>query len=230
MLATGPAAVRAYRDKYSGYESEIASAMAGRAIQRRANLVFIGTTSLYGSGSSQYNRIRVPADVLGGTDDIRFRELGRSKSYGTSHLSAESVTALVRLAEQSQTGVRVNSIFGEGVNPKLRKVRYGLDLLGWPAGELLRHGRQRIVYGISLAGNLLPYLIGAEDKPRYIFPARSGDDVAKISEWWMQRWLARRIQSADVLAEVARHHADRPVNHGARVPLPPPDKPDDGLF
>ena len=230
MLATGPAAVRAYRDKYSGYESEIASAMAGRAIQRRANLVFIGTTSLYGSGSSQYNRIRVPADVLGGTDDIRFRELGRSKSYGTSHLSAESVTALVRLAEQSQTGVRVNSIFGEGVNPKLRKVRYGLDLLGWPAGELLRHGRQRIVYGISLAGNLLPYLIGAEDKPRYIFPTRSGDDVAKISEWWMQRWLARRIQSADVLAEVARHHADRPVNHGARVPLPPSDKPDDGLF
>ena len=73
MLAVGPAAVRAYRDKYSGYESEIASAMAGRAIQRRANLVFIGTTSLYGSGSSQYNRIRIPADVLGGTDDIRFR-------------------------------------------------------------------------------------------------------------------------------------------------------------
>jgi hypothetical protein len=224
MLATGPAAVRAYRDKYSGYESEIASAMAGRAIQRRANLVFIGTTSLYGSGSSQYNRIRVPADVLGGTDDIRFRELGRSKSYGTSHLSAESVTAL------SQTGVRVNSIFGEGVNPKLRKVRYGLDLLGWPSGELLQHGRQRIVYGISLASNLLPYLIGAEDKPRYLFPVRSGGDVAKISEWWMQRWLAHRIQSADVLAEVARHHADRPVNHGARVPLPPADKPDDGLF
>ena len=184
MLAASPAAVRAYRDKYSGYESEIASAMAGRAIQRRANLVFIGTTSLYGSGSSQYNRIRVPADVLGGTDDIRFRELGRSKSYGTSHLSAESVTALVRLAEQSQTGVRVNSIFGEGVNPKLRKVRYGLDLLGWPAGELLQHGRQRIVYGISLASNLLPYLIGAEDKPRLHLPRavrrRRGQDLRLV--------------------------------------------------
>ena len=176
MLAASPAAVRAYRDKYSGYESEIASAMAGRPIQRRTNLVFLGTTSLYGSGSSQYNRIQIPAEVLGGTADIRFRELGRSKSYGTSHLSTESVTALVRLAEQSKTGVRVNSIFGEGVNPKLRKVRTGLELLGWPADALLQHGRQRIVYGVSLVGNLLPYLIGADDKPDYIFPPGAGDD------------------------------------------------------
>ncbi|WP_395110607.1 Druantia anti-phage system protein DruA [Actinomadura sp. SCN-SB] len=221
MLAASPTAVHAYRDKYSGYESEIASAMAGRPIRRRTNLVFIGTTSLYGSGSSQYNRIRVPAEVLGGTSDIRFRELGRSKSYGTSHLSAESVTALVRLAEQSKTGVRVNSIFGEGVNPKLRKVRSGLELLGWPADMLLQHGRQRIVYGVSLVDNLLPYLIGAEEEPDYSFPADVGDDVEKISSWWMQRWLARRIQSDAVLAEISRHHIDRPVSHGARVTLPP---------
>jgi hypothetical protein len=230
MLAASPAAVRAYRDKYSGYESEIASAMAGRPIRRRTNLVFLGTTSLYGSGSSQYNRIRVPADVLGGTADIRFCELGRSKSYGTSHLSAESVNALVRLAEQSKTGVRVNSIFGEGVNPKLRKVRAGLDLLGWPADVLLQHGRQRIVYGVSLVSNLLPYLIGAEDEPEYIFPLGAGDDVEKISSWWMRRWLARRIQSHDVLAEVSRHRVDRPVSHGARVTLPSLPTPEVTLF
>ncbi|GGU90107.1 hypothetical protein GCM10010182_00700 [Actinomadura cremea] len=230
MLAASPAAVRAYRDKYSGYESEIASAMAGRPIQRRTNLVFLGTTSLYGSGSSQYNRIRVPAEVLGGTADIRFCELGRSKSYGTSHLSTESVTALVRLAEQSKTGVRVNSIFGEGVNPKLRKVRAGLDLLGWPADVLLQHGRQRIVYGVSLVSNLLPYLIDAEDEPDYIFSPEADDDIEKISGWWMRRWLARRIQSQDVLAKVSRHHVDRPVSHGARVTLPLLPDPEDTLF
>lgn len=231
MLAVSPAAVRAYRDKYSGYHSEIASAVAGLPIQRRANLAFIGTTSLYGSGSSQYNRIRVPAAVLGGTADIEFKQLGKSRSYGTSHLSGNSVTALVRLAEQSSTGARVNSIFGEGVNPKLRKVRTGLSLLGWPAGELLQHGRQRIVYGISLVSNLLPYLLGADDQPDYVFPAGTADDVDKISGWWMQRWLAHRIQSEDVLAEVARHRTDRPeVGHGARVSLPALDKPEDTLF
>lgn len=230
MLAASPTVVRAYKDKYAGYESEIASTMAGRPIRRRTNLVFLGTTSLYGSGSSQYNRIRVPADVLDGTADIQFRELGRSKSYGTSHLSAESVSALVRMAEQSKSGVRVNSIFGEGVNPKLRKVRAGLDLLGWPADVLLQHGRQRIVYGVSLIGNLLPYLVGAHDEPDYIFPVEAGNDVEKISSWWMRRWLVRRIQSQDVLTEICRHHVNRPVSHGARVILPPPPEADDVIF
>ena len=220
MLAVSPSAVRAYRDKYSGYHSEIASATAGRPIQRRANLAFVGTTSLFGSGASQYNRIRIPAAVLGGTAGIDFRQLGKSRAYGTSHLSSDSVTALVRLAEQSSTGARVNSIFGEGVNPKLRKVRTGLALLGWPAGELIQHGRQRIVYGISLVSNLLPYLLGADDHPDYVFPPATEDDVDKISEWWMQRWLAHRIHSEDVLAQITRHHTDRPVSHGARVTLP----------
>jgi hypothetical protein len=230
MLAVSPAAVRAYRDKYSGYHSEIASAMAGRPIQRRANLAFIGTTSLYGSGASQYNRVRIPAAVLGGTADIEFEQLGKSRAYGTSHMSSDSVTALVRLAEQTSTGARVNSIFGEGVNPKLRKVRAGLALLGWPAGELLQHGRQRIVYGISLISNLLPYLLGADKQPDYAFPAKPANDVDRIAGWWMQRWLAHRIQSADVLAEVARHHSDRPVSHGARVALPALDEREPTLF
>lgn len=222
MLAVSPSVVHAYRDKYSGYASEIASAMAGRPIRRRTNLVFIGTTSLYGGGSSQYNRVRIPAEVLGGRGDVDFLQLGKSRSFGTSHLSAESVSALVRLAEQSRAGVRVNSIFGEGVNPKLRKVRYGLDLLGWPSDQLLQHGRQRIVYGASLVRNLLPYLLGIDARPDYIFPQKTGDDVVAISEWWLHRWLSRRIGSPAVLDAVGGHQLDRPVRHGARVILPEP--------
>jgi len=182
--------------------------------------VFVGTTSLYGSGSSQYNRIRIPADALGGKGGIEFRQLGRSRSFGTSHLSADAVSSLVRLAEQSQTGVRVNSIFGEGVNPKLRKVRHGLDLLGWPSDELLQHGRQRIVYGVRLVGNLLSYLLGVDSEPSYLFRRTSTGDVKTISEWWMHRWLVQRIRSTAVLDAVSEHQRDRPVHHGARVLLP----------
>jgi hypothetical protein len=222
MLAVSPFTVRAYHDKYSGYASEIASGMAGRAIRRRANLVFVGTTSLYGSGSSQYNRIRVPAAVLGGTADLQFRRLGRSRSFGTSHLSAESVSLLVRLAEQTQTGARVNSIFGEGVNPKLRKVRHGLDLLGWPSDELLQHGRQRIIYGVSLVRNLLAYLAGLDPQPEYIYPLNADEDVAQIASWWTERWLSPRARSDEVLTAVAENRLSRPVRHGARVPLPEP--------
>jgi hypothetical protein len=230
MLAVSPTVVRAYRDKYSEYESEIASSVAGRPIQRPANLTFIGTTSLYGSGASQYNRIRIPAKVLDGTADIQYRQLGKSKAYGTSHLSSESVAALVRLSEQSEAGARVNSIFGEGVSPKLRKVRYGLDLLGWPTGELLQHGRQRIVYGISLVDNLVNYLIGVETDPSYIFSDHVSDDVDRISGWWMERWLSHRVLSEDVLTEVARHHVNHLAPHGARVKLPVPNWAGDTLF
>jgi len=131
------------------------------------------------------------------------------------------VAALVRLSEQSRTGVRVNSIFGEGVNPKLRKVRDGLELLDWPSDQLMRHGRQRIVYGVNLVSNLLPYLIGADANPQYRFRRNVKGDVANIADWWMQRWLTPRMRSPEVLAAVATHRVERPVRHGARVPTVP---------
>lgn len=221
MLAVSPGVVRAYRDRYADHASEIASSMAGRSIRRRSNLVFVGTTSLYGSSTSQYNRLRLPASVLSGTSDIVFRRLGKSRSFGTSHLSSESVAALVTLAERSRVGVRVNSIFGEGVNPKLRKIRDGLDLLGWPSDELLRHRRPRIVYGVSLVDNLLDYLLGADAAPDYRFRRNAVNDDARIAEWWYERWLANRVQQPHVMADVKSHTLDRPVQHGARVALPP---------
>lgn len=221
MLAVSPTVVSAYRRRYQSYASEIASAMAGRPIRRRSNLVFVGTTSLYGSGSSQYNRVRIPAHVLGSSADIAFRQLGKSKSFGTSHLSSGSLDALVRLSQQSRNGVRVNSIFGEGVNPKLRKVRDGLDRLGWPSNDLLQHRRQRIVYGVSLVSNLLPYLLGIDADPRYVFRPKIRGDVEKIARWWAERWLSKRVKSDEVLDKVARNSTARPVRHEARVVLPP---------
>lgn len=220
MLAVSPGVVRAYRTRYADHASEIASSMAGRSIQRRSNLVFVGTTSLYGSSTSQYNRLRLPASALSGTSDIVFRRLGKSRSFGTSHLSSETVATLVTLAERSRVGVRVNSIFGEGVNPKLRKIRHGLDLLGWPSDELLRHRRPRIVYGVTLVDNLLDYLLGAETAPHYGFRRNVANDDARIAEWWYERWLANRVQQPDVMAAVRTHTLDRPVQHGARVTLP----------
>ena len=221
MLAVSPTVVRAYHERYGDYAGEIASSMAGRPIVRRNRLAFIGTTSLYGSQSSQYNRLSMPGGVLGGSAPLEFKRLGRSQSFGTSHLSDRSVEALVRLAEQTGGGVRVNSIFGEGVNPKLRKVRHGLDLLGWPSDQLLQHGRQRIIYGVSLTTNLLPYLIGLDESPEYRFRTNAANDTAKIVAWWQVRWASRRLCSEEALARIAGHGtAERPIVHGARVQLP----------
>jgi len=226
MLAVSPEVVRQYRRRYARAESEIASSVAGRSIVRQSELVLLGTTSLYGVGSSQYNRIKIPAEPLGGVkgDVIRYDELGRSEAFGTSQYSEETVDALVDVVQQSDTQ-RVNSIFGEGVSPKFRKVRQALDLLNLPSETLLRHHRPRVVYAVSLIRNLGDYLIGLAKKPDYIVPSSDGAvATAKIGAWWRERWLRHRITSDDVLEEVARHTLVRPIRHGSRVPAMPPEQ------
>lgn len=219
MLATSPEVILQYRRRYAAAESEIASSVAGRSIVRAPTLVLLGTTSLYGVGSSQYNRIKIPAARLGGADCdvIRYEELGRSQAFGTSQYAEETVAALVDLVQQSDAQ-RVNSIFGEGVSPKLRKVRQALDLLDLPSMLLLRHHRPRVVYGVSLINNLRDHLIGLEVTPKYIVPIHEGRTAtARIGAWWRERWLRNRIMSDATLDEVARHARVHPIRHGARV-------------
>lgn len=236
MLAASPEVVDAYQRKYLEQESEIASSMAGRPIVRPSELVFLGTTSLYGTGSSQYNRLRMPAELIGGRpgERLQYVEIGRSGAYGTSHFTTSTVDALVKLVQQSSNGQRVNSIFGEGVSPKLRKLRDGLDQLNLPADALLQHGRARIVYGVPLARNLREYLLGMDQAPDYIFaPGDPRAGTEAISEWWMERWLCRRIESDDVLDEVGRHATVRDgryLLHGACVRPAPTEEVQPMLF
>lgn len=220
-LAVSPTVLRAYREKYAR-PSEIASSMAGRAIVREARLSFVGTTSLYGTGSSQYNRLFWPQSAMGGTREERmgFHELGRSRSFGTSHFSDETVEALVRLSVLSGGRVRINSLFGEGVSPRLRKARIGISALGWPANELLKHGRERILYGVPLVRNLRDYSLGIDAEPDYVVnPDLRGGD-AQVTAWWFERWCMRRAAQESVQEAMRASRTVRPVRHGARVPLP----------
>lgn len=226
MLCASPEVVDAYQRRYHEQESEIASSMAGRPVIRPSELVFLGTTSLYGGGSSQYNRLRMPAERVGGRsgENLEYLKLGHSEAYGTSQFTAGTVDALVRLVQQSSNGQRVNSIFGEGVSPKFRKLREGLDQLNFPADTLLQHGRKRIVYGVPLARNLHQYLLGMDPSPDYVCSAENPKvGTEAIAKWWMERWLSHRIVSDDVLEQVERHATVREgkyLMHGACVRLP----------
>lgn len=112
----------------------------------------------------------------------------------------------------------MNSIFGEGVNPKLRKVRAALDAIGLPSDLLLQHGSPRIVYGIALAANFREILLGLQSRPTYLVPNRR-DASSRIIDFWQTRWLMKRVQSEDVLRAIATHSLTAPVQHGARVSL-----------
>lgn len=64
LLALSPRIVEDYRRRYGGRASDIASRMKGSPVIRPADLVYVGTTSLYAVGSSQYNRLRLPAGLF----------------------------------------------------------------------------------------------------------------------------------------------------------------------
>jgi hypothetical protein len=224
MLVTSPEIVVAYERKYGNTPSIIASSMAGKPAIRKPQLVLLGTTSLYGVASSQYNRLKIPAEEVGGkpTTRVQYELLGRSLGFGSNHLSPTTVDEIEVLLARSKGGRKVNSIFGEGVNPRFRKIRDGLALVGLPSDSLLMHGNERIIYGISLASNFREVLLGVAKRVNFIY-GRSNPRQAtrKIADYWLKRWLSKRILREGILSEVEKHSVNYPLKHGARVILPP---------
>jgi len=223
LMLTSPEVTQTYERRYANAESVIASSMAGRPVKRRPKLVLLGTTSLYGIGSSQYNRLKVSADSVGGDkrDVVAFEALGQSAGYGSFHLSTDTVAEIESLLSQQKKGRRVNSIFGEGVSPRLRKIREGLDLIGLPADRLLQHGSPRIVYAVALATNFRDVLLGKARRAKYILPQTNPPTTTqRLVRFWLRRWLSRRVERDDVLKDVERQTLIHPIEHGARVRLP----------
>lgn len=223
MLLCSPEVSREYARRYGNHVSIIASAMRGKPIQREASLGLLCTTSLYGSALSQYSRVKIPADVAGGNSaaKVEYRELGVSEGFGSFHFSKDTLRLFGMVLGRSQHARWVNSIFGEGVNPLMRKMRDAMAVLGLPAEELLRHGNKRVVYGVSLADNLSEFLGGFDSRVRFILPQTKVKERSKeIANYWSRRWLLTRLKKPGVLDEVASHRITYPVKHGARVELP----------
>jgi hypothetical protein len=223
LLMASPEVVAAYEKRYGESASVIASSMAGRPIRRLPHLVFLGTTSLYGIGSSQYNRVRMPASEAGGPLDaeLRYLELGRTVGFGSFHFSIDTLAEFEQMWSQGHSGRLVHSIFGEGVNPRLRKIRDALDAVGLNSERILHHGDRRIIYGVPLATNFREVLTGREDVPKSIFPMDDPSRVTRvIGDFWLRRWVAQRIENPALLEEIASHTLTYPVKHGARVCVP----------
>jgi hypothetical protein len=162
---------------------------------------------------------------------IRYEYLGTTKGLGTYHLSEETTQHLSQLLSQSKQGQRVHSIFGEGANPRMRKLRDGLDALGLPADQLLTHGTPRVAYGVSLIENLQMYLLGIEKKPRYYLSRENVQTATeRIAAWWMERWVSHRIMREDVREKIAKQTLINPIRHAARVELPRGDADQQFLF
>jgi hypothetical protein len=201
LLLTSSEVRDAYARRYGGQVSIIASQMAGRAISKSAHLRVLTTTSLYGVGSSQYNRLVLSkADHRELTSDIRWGAIGKSLTggFGTLHLGGETAHALRAMAMARHDSRRVNNRFGEGTSPRLRQIREGLDALGLKSDEILHHATPRIFYGCELGTGARNSLLGLET---IVEEAPRCQDIAAA---WRRRWLRNRILRQETLDKLCR--------------------------
>ena len=236
MLAASPAAVCGYSERYSASSSIIASSMAGRKVSRSANLVFVGTTSLYGKRPNQYDRIAYPASLANGlvNQQIKYHFIpdnqaddGKSKNtkgVGTFHFGPNTLRAMESFTIAMRGGWKVNNVFGEGASPKLRALRNGLDALGLNSDELLIHGIGKCIYGANMTTNTSQYLLGIDENPSYIFSLSDPvESTEKISEWWYDRWVKPRVSREDIQKKISSETLVYPIRHNAKVKLPESD-------
>jgi len=203
-----------YAERYGDQVSVIASQMAGRAVSKPADLRVLTTTSLYGIGSSQYNRLALRAADHAGLDhDLRWDSIGKSKTggFGTLHLGADTAHALRQMAQSVHTSRRINNRFGEGTSPRLRQIREGLEALGVESDAILHHNTPRLFYACELGSGSRGSLMGMDGEE---FHAASASDVAAA---WRRRWLNSRARRPETLAAL-RSLGPATVQRSLRTP------------
>ena len=244
MMIASPEVTKYLKDKYGEYPSEIASSIAARKIVRKPEIVFYCTTSLYGKSLNQYTRSSIDLKYVGGVPEkidgnrisnLNYKKLAsKTGGHGTYHISKKTTLWARECQERISTEEDVrtptaHSIFGEGVNPHFRMIISVFNKLGYPGDEIMQHKTERVIYCVKLISNLFPYLFGLHKTARYFLPqTRLKYRSEKISDYWIERWLEKRITNKTVIARVREHTLAYPVTHGARVTLPELDDDDYG--
>lgn len=196
LLATSPKVIHDYKERYANKASMIASRLKGKDVIRPADLVYVGTTSLYYVGSSQYNRLKIPGAVFESDFDVVWKRLGMTVGFGTMHISKATTQSLMEATSEGFN--RINHVFGEGASPKMRllsmAIRELLESSNEDSKDFTKHAMSRIVYGACLAKNTFEYLLGKADKPEYYSDIEDYNaGTQKVIDFWTSRWLNSRL-------------------------------------
>lgn len=202
LLMLSPQINTDYRRRYSN-PSIISSQMKNSPVIRDNSLVYLGTTSLYVHGSSQYNRLRLPAGTISpDQESIRYNAIGQTSGFGTVQFSPDTSKAIDSYLTHEIDFKDVNSVFGEGTSPKLRKLKVGLRRLGFEPDKLIQHRHHRLIYAAPLFEKARDWLQERDSElPDYISaPERFEDATERIVTFWRRRWLASRLRHTPTMA------------------------------
>src|SRR3989344_254545 len=170
-----------YKKKYRGKKTIIKGRTASR-------LVLLATTSLYGTHSAQYARLKYGKTLL-------YQPIGSTSGYGSLHISSETFEAMRELAEVK--GFNTSNRFGMGPNWRMRIIRATCDILKLDSDVILKHSFQRGLYAVSLAVNSKSFLRGESKSLIY-----RNMPLKKLVKFWKKRWFDMRIQNPDVIQRV----------------------------
>ena len=196
LMMLSPRIAADYRRRYMK-PSIISSQMKNYPVIRDNSLVYLGTTSLYVHGSSQYNRLSLPSGTIAPDQEIiRFHNIGQTAGFGTVQFSPDTSKAIDAYISHDDEFKEVNSIFGEGTSPKLRKLRMGLRKLGFEPEKIIQHKQHRLIYAIPLFPQARNWLLErTTELPSYVTnPKKCLQATERIVTHWRRRWLASRLR------------------------------------
>ena len=197
LLLLSPQVAADNNRRYGNEPAIIRSQLKNTRVVPDNTIVWLGTTSLFSKGSSQYERLRLPVGTIAPEqEEIRYRYLGETTGYGTLQFTDDTVRALDSVMRHRRGYRDVNSVFGEGASPKLRKMRSGLDAIGFNSSLTMLHHQGRRIYGMPLFPAASTYLCGFDpDIPDYIRSPESYPEASEhIADFWRRRWLAQRLE------------------------------------
>jgi len=177
-----------YRNKYADSKTIIRERDA-------SDLVMIVTTSLYGQHSSQYNRLKYGKSII-------YKPIGITSGYGSLHITNETFSAMLRLAEEK--GSNISNRFGDGPNWRMRVIRSACDILGLDSNIILKHSFPRGLFAVCLALNWKSFLNGKSQIPIY-----RNLPLDKLVNHWRDRWFNMRKQNESATNKVKAFNPDQ---------------------
>lgn len=194
LLMASPQVINDYYIKYESAVSEIASRKKGQKVIKPAKLALLATTSLYHTGSSQYNRIKY--STAKGT--ISYKYVGKTRGFGSVQISSKAYKTLQNLLKSHSELKPANSTFSAGVNYKMRSISTGLGHLG--LRKLQQHENPRLVYIVPLLKNWQEYLTGTDKEPDYIYEMKDvRGETQEIVKHWYKRWYIGRVKKTEII-------------------------------
>ena len=220
-------------------ESEIAAPTPQIAERlRRLSREFASQRHEALAGRSDGDESATPAADVPVDDDVLALEAKHSSNHPVHNsrrmlVRKKRAFELARLLDarrvlRRRRGFRdVNGVFGEGASPRLRKLRAGLDAIGFDANLVMLHHQGRRIYGAPLFAKAGAYLCGLETEvPAYVSaPESYADGTERIAEFWRRRWLSSRLAHDASWAELGE---TPPRLLSSTMPLRKPSSPDGG--